>query len=131
MDPRLLNDSVFLGQMKFCELRLMKDADLEWMILVPKRNGIIEWTDMTREEQLQLSQEIHLVCVALQQHGKGEKLNIATLGNVVAQFHLHIVYRKRGDRAWPGPIWGSEMNKNFDSHKIEFWRSHLRELFQT
>lgn len=131
MDPRLIKDSVFLGNLKLCELRLMKDGDVDWMILIPKREGVVEWIDLSHEEQQQLTQEIALVSRALQTFGKGDKLNIGTLGNIVSQFHLHIVYRKKTDRAWPGAIWGTQMRSAFEEKAVDYWRTSLGELFQT
>lgn len=131
MDPRLLKDSAFLGNLNLCELRLMKDGDLDWMILIPKREGVVEWMDLSSEEQQILTHEITLVSRALQTFGKGDKLNIGSLGNIVSQFHLHIVYRKKTDRAWPGSIWGTQMQSAFNEKSIEYWRASLGELFQT
>lgn len=131
MDQRLTDDTIHIAHLGLCELRQMKDGELDWFVLIPKRQNIVEWIDLTNEEQLTLCQEIDLVCSVVLKHGTGDKLNIATLGNVVSQFHLHIVYRKKGDRAWPGPIWGTKGDDLFRVNESEKWISIFAALAQS
>lgn len=126
MDKRLTKDSVLIHEFTLSQLRLMKDGELDWFILIPKREGVVEWVDLNLDEQKLLLEEINLVSRKLQSFGQGQKLNIASLGNVVSQFHLHIVHRREGDRAWPGPIWGTSAQSEFDEAKVPFWKDHFK-----
>jgi diadenosine tetraphosphate (Ap4A) HIT family hydrolase len=84
----------------------MNNKQFPWLILVPRRENIVEWIDLPREEQHQLSDEIAICSHILQAVVTPEKLNIATLGNQVAQLHVHIIARYSTDNAWPNPVWG-------------------------
>lgn len=122
MDERLQRDSDFLKQLELCELRLMKDGELDWFLLVPRVEGAQEIIDLTSSDQEILMKEIDYVCRELKNHNSG-KLNIGALGNVVRQLHIHILARNEGDRAWPGPIWGTKSNIDFDPERLTFWKS--------
>lgn len=125
MDSRLTQDSVLIHEFTLSQLRLMKDGELDWFLLIPKRQGVVEWLDLLVEEQKQLLEEINLVSQNLKLYGEGQKINIASLGNVVPQFHLHIVNRKHDDRAWPGPIWGTTSQLEFNEERVQFWKNHF------
>lgn len=122
INERLLNDSEFIKSLPLCELRLMKDGDLDWFLLIPRIPNATEWIDLTTKEQTLLCQEIDLVSRKLKETNDG-KINIATLGNVVSDLHIHVLARKVGDRAWPGPIWGTKAVNEFDPSRVLFWKS--------
>src|ERR1700753_458606 len=88
------------------QLRLMNDARFPWLLLVPERTGLEEWTDLAPWDLQQLSLEIRLTVALLKQAASPDKINVASLGNIVRQLHVHVVGRKVGDAAWPGPVWG-------------------------
>lgn len=106
LDPQLEGDSLPLIELDLCTVRLMKDANYPWILMVPKQNGLAELIDLSVEDQHKLTDEIRIVSTALQGITKCDKLNVAALGNMVRQLHIHIVARFEGDAAWPGPIWG-------------------------
>ncbi len=125
IDKRILKDSTFLKGLGLCQLRLYKDGDLDWFLLVPQRENIVDWTDLTAKEQQVLTTEINYVCTLLKKYSKPDKINIGTLGNMVPQMHVHIIARMKNDRAWPGPIWGTKTLKNYQPFMAEIWSRRL------
>lgn len=106
LDPRLAADTLPLGTLELCELRLMDDARYPWVVLVPQRPALVEVLDLDEAARTGLWREVHKVAEALKAVSPCDKLNLATLGNVVPQLHIHVVARRRDDPAWPGPVWG-------------------------
>jgi diadenosine tetraphosphate (Ap4A) HIT family hydrolase len=106
LDQRLENDSIFIADLALCQLRLNNDCRYPWFILIPKINDITEIIDLTAPQQQQLWHESAAVSEWLRNNYVNVKLNIAALGNVVAQLHLHHIARFVDDDAWPAPVWG-------------------------
>lgn len=106
LDPRLAADSLPLASLALSELRLMDDGRWPWLLLVPRVAGASELLDLDRAQRLQLLEELDACARALRDCVRCDKLNIAALGNVVAQLHVHVVARRRDDAAWPRPVWG-------------------------
>jgi len=106
LDARLAADTLPFGDFPLCRILLMNDAQYPWWILVPRRVGVREIYELNDTDQSQLLRESVLFGRALMQAYSGEKLNVAALGNVVPQLHIHHVVRFRGDPAWPAPVWG-------------------------
>ena len=106
LDPRLQADTLLIGDLSLCRVLLMNDARYPWCILVPKRESIGEVFDLSDEDQHQLWQESTLVAKVMQPLFNADKMNIATLGNVVRQLHMHVIARTSDDAAWPAPVWG-------------------------
>jgi diadenosine tetraphosphate (Ap4A) HIT family hydrolase len=106
LHPRLAADTIFVADWALCRVGLMNDARYPWLILVPRRNGLVELFDLTAEEQAALTTETAHAAKALKAITGAAKMNIGVLGNVVPQFHMHVVARKAEDFAWPGPVWG-------------------------
>ena len=116
LDPRLANDTHFLLEAPLCRIGLMDDARFPWLILVPCVPLVREWPDLSLIQQVQLQVEINTAARALQQaFPPGEKLNIAALGNVVPQLHIHVILRHAGDAAWPKPVWGHGERQPYSS----------------
>jgi len=107
LDPRLQADSVFVADGPLSQVRLMDDARFPWLLLVPRVDGAAEWIDLDGGRQRLLLAEINRLSQWLRAEPGVEKLNIGALGNVVRQLHVHVVGRRAGDAAWPGPVWGS------------------------
>lgn len=103
---RLRADCLLLGRFPLCHLLLMQDANYPWFILVPDREGIGEIYQLTESDRAQLMQESVQLSRALVAAFSPDKLNIAALGNVVPQLHVHHIARFRHDAAWPAPVWG-------------------------
>lgn len=106
LDARLAADTLPFGDFPLCRILLMNDAQYPWWILVPRRVGVREIYELNDADQSQLLRESVLFGRALMQAYSGEKLNIAALGNVVPQLHIHHIVRFRDDPAWPAPVWG-------------------------
>ena len=106
LHPRLAADCIRLGRFALCHLLLMNDSSYPWFILVPDRAGVREIFELSAADRQQLLDESCRLSDFLMQAYKGDKLNIAALGNLVPQLHLHHVVRFKSDRAWPAPVWG-------------------------
>jgi diadenosine tetraphosphate (Ap4A) HIT family hydrolase len=106
LDPRLVEDTLPVGDLTLSSVRLMKDRRFPWLVLVPRRAGAVELVDLAEADQSALLREIRAACAALRALHAPDKLNVAALGNVVAQLHVHVIGRFHGDPAWPRPVWG-------------------------
>ncbi|QKK10219.1 MAG: HIT domain-containing protein [Pseudomonadota bacterium] len=106
LHPRLATDTFTLGRFKLCRLLLMNDARFPWCILVPERSGITEIHTLSDEDQILLVRESSLLASRMTETFAADKMNVAALGNVVSQLHVHHVARFRTDVAWPAPVWG-------------------------
>jgi diadenosine tetraphosphate (Ap4A) HIT family hydrolase len=132
LDPRLEADSAFVAQLALCELRLMNDYRFPWLLLVPRRAGMSEIAELDAEDQRLLWDEVNLATAALRACAPCDKLNLGALGNIVRQLHLHVVARREGDAAWPGPVWGSGAPQPYPQQQqqqlIEALRAQLPSL---
>lgn len=106
LDPRLEVDTAPVTGLWLSELRLMNDARFPWLILVPRVAGAVEFLDLKPEDRAALCEEITAVSEAMTLVTGCDKLNVAAIGNIVRQLHVHVVARFAGDAAWPGPVWG-------------------------
>lgn len=106
LHPQLAQDCEILGRFELCHLLLMRDANYPWCILVPDREEITEIYQLSPEDQQQLMRESSLLACAMAKTFSADKMNVAALGNVVPQLHVHHIVRRRGDPAWPAPVWG-------------------------
>ncbi len=106
LDERLKRGTFVVGDMTLSRILLMNDARWRWLILVPRRDGLVEIGDLDAADRSQLIEEAARASRFLKAHAGADKINLGALGNVVRQFHLHVVARTIGDPAWPGPVWG-------------------------
>lgn len=106
LDPRLAADTRPVAELELSSLRLMNDARWPWLILVPRVAAASELIDLPTGQRALLLEEVSQASRALQSLFAPDKLNVAALGNVVAQLHVHVIARHRGDPAWPSPVWG-------------------------
>ena len=104
--PRLAADTFLVGEAPLSQVLLMNDARYPWLILVPRRADVTEPFELSEADQAQLWQESMRLGQAMKAHFAADKINIAALGNQVAQLHVHHVARFHTDDAWPGPVWG-------------------------
>lgn len=120
LHPQLADDTHPLAQFALSEVRLMDDANHPWLILIPKVDNAVELIDLDAAQQAQLMQEIDRASRALQVAVKPYKLNVAALGNMVPQLHIHVIARFRDDIAWPRPVWGTATAQPYTpEHLIE------------
>lgn len=106
LDPRLAGDTLLVGELPLCRVLLMNDAQYPWLILVPRLADVVELTGLSDTDYQRYCTESRAVAKAMLEVYPDAKLNIAALGNVVSQLHIHHVARFNNDAAWPGPIWG-------------------------
>ncbi len=116
LDPRLSADTHPVGDLALCSVLLMDDARFPWLILVPRRDGLSELTDLSPADAAAAFEEIRIAVRVIQALARPDKVNVAALGNVVPQLHVHVVARFRSDPAWPGPVWGVGERKPYPAH---------------
>ncbi|WP_273151692.1 HIT domain-containing protein [Methylophaga thiooxydans] len=106
LHSQLAKDTIQIGQFELCDVLLMNDDRYPWVILVPRRVNVREIHQLSEAEQQRLLQESSFVSQAMTQLFSAHKMNVAALGNIVEQLHLHHVARFTSDFAWPKPVWG-------------------------
>ena len=106
LHPRLKQDCITIGRFDLCQLLMMNDSQYPWFILVPEKADITEIYQLSKADQHTLTQESSYLAENLATLYKADKMNIAAIGNLVPQLHLHHVVRYQTDKAWPVPIWG-------------------------
>ena len=119
LDPLLERNTVPVGDMPLCHVLMINDANYPWLLLVPRRRGIIEITELDDIEQAQLMSELVQAARALKAITACDKINIAALGNVVPQLHVHVIARSRGDAAWPKPVWNAVPPRAYEPAAME------------
>ena len=125
LDPRLIADTEDIGMLTLCRVLLMRDARYPWLILVPTKPGLVEMTNLNRDDRTMLADEIAAASVALTGLYAPEKINTGALGNIVRQLHIHIVARNTGDPAWPGPVWGHSAAQDYEPKALQ---TRIREV---
>jgi diadenosine tetraphosphate (Ap4A) HIT family hydrolase len=131
LHPQLAQDTVPVGDMPLARVLLANDANFPWLILVPRKPGLTELIDLEETEQVQLLGEIAAAARVLKQITTCDKLNIAALGNQVAQLHVHVIARRHSDVAWPKPVWGTAAATSYDRKIREGFIGALRRALQT
>jgi diadenosine tetraphosphate (Ap4A) HIT family hydrolase len=126
LDPRLAADTHVIGDLELSRVLLMDDARFPWLILVPRRADMRDLIDLRTDEQHVLLHEIGRCANTLRNMEKPDKLNIAALGNIVAQLHVHVIARTRQDAAWPRPVWGVGERIGYDPAALKLRLSSLR-----
>lgn len=106
LHPQLASDSITVGDFPLSRLLLMNDAHYPWCILVPRVPNVTEVFQLAEPDQQRLAAESVLLSRLLSDAFAADKMNVAALGNVVSQLHVHHVVRYRDDAAWPAPVWG-------------------------
>ena len=130
LDPRLAADTVLVGETPLSQVLLMNDARYPWLILVPRRGDVTEPFELSEVDQAQLWQESMRLGEAMKAHFAADKLNIAALGNQVAQLHVHHIARFHTDDAWPGPVWGIGSTVPYSDTRLDALMDDLRSLLQ-
>ncbi len=126
LHPQLEAETTAVGDLPLSRLLLANDANYPWLLLVPRRAGASDIIDLADAEQIALATEIARVSRALKAATPCDKLNVAALGNVVPQLHVHVIARRRGDAAWPKPVWGAVPARDYDPAERERLVAALR-----
>ena len=128
-DPRLLNDCEVLGKFKLCHVLLMRDANYPWCVLVPDREDLTEIFELSQEDQNQLQLESNTLLAFLKKEFNADKMNVAALGNVVSQLHIHHIVRYKTDIAWPAPVWGAFPTQAYSESELKKRKNSLLDGF--
>lgn len=128
LHPRLEADCISIGSFPLCTLLLMNDSSYPWFILVPRREGVREIFELSEDDQRQLLWESSTLSRLVADHFNADKINIAALGNVVPQLHIHHVVRYESDPAWPAPVWGHAPARPYSEQTVDEMVSILRQL---
>ncbi len=128
LDERLHNDTHYIGTVNGITLLLHKNAEIPWFILVPETD-VIELCDLPQEQHQQLMNTANQLSLFIREHFKCDKLNIAAIGNIVSQLHLHVIGRFKSDYAWPGVVWGVSSAKLYTAEKISSIQTQLMDSF--
>ena len=129
LDYRLAGDSVLLKHLDLCQLRLMNDSRWPWLILVPMRENVSELFELSPGDQLLLSQEAGSVGEKLKKFTGCVKINVAAIGNIVRQLHVHIIARNEGDANWPGPVWGHGQRVPYNESELQQLSEKLADVY--
>jgi diadenosine tetraphosphate (Ap4A) HIT family hydrolase len=130
LDQRLAGDTAVVCDWLLSRVLMINDRRFAWLILVPRRTGVVETFDLNADDQAQLWREVAALGRQLKHATGCRKVNIGALGNIVAQLHVHVVARREGDAAWPGPVWGAGLAERYDAAalkaEVQRWRALLR-----
>ncbi len=130
LHPQLEHDTHPAGDLPLCRVLAINDANYPWLLLVPRRPSIVEIIDLPDAEQTQLMGEIALASRVMKSITGCDKINVAALGNVVPQLHVHVIARSRSDPAWPKPVWGTAPPKDYSHAAQEQFLGLLRQEMQ-
>ena len=126
LDPRLAADTVSVTQRGAIDIRMMRDARYHWLVLVPQIDNAVEWFDLPDVAARAFFTAAQESAQRLQALTRADKMNIAALGNMVAQLHVHVIARHIGDAAWPAPVWGVGDAGAFDAAGLKDRMTALR-----
>lgn len=126
LDSRLQQDCLLIGDFPLCRLLLMNDSHYPWFILVPRREEVSELFQLDAADQRQLWHETTLLAEMLKDTFAADKMNVATLGNVVSQLHMHVIVRRCDDAAWPAPVWGRHPAQPYTDAQVRQLKDKLR-----
>jgi diadenosine tetraphosphate (Ap4A) HIT family hydrolase len=124
LDPAFVVTSADLGELSLCHARLQLDARYPWIVLIPRRPHLREIEQLSAVDRLALMDEIVMAGAAVRAIGAAigvrvDKLNVGSLGNVTPQLHAHVIGRRSGDPAWPGPVWGHSPAASFENAALD------------
>jgi len=130
LDARLARDTQPLIRLDLCDVRLLNDTRWPWLVLVPQRPEITELFELTPLDQTMLTFEQMMVATALKQATGCVKINIAAIGNIVRQLHVHVIARFEGDPNWPGPVWGYGKAEPYGAEAEQDFKRRFLEALQ-
>jgi diadenosine tetraphosphate (Ap4A) HIT family hydrolase len=114
LHPRLAADCFVIGDLPLCRVLLSDDVRFPWCILVPRLQDLRDFHDVPPAHRTALFDEIERVSIVLQRVGRADKMNVAALGNMVPQLHIHVIARRTSDVAWPAPVWSAGAGTPYD-----------------
>ena len=126
LDSRLAADTHLVGDLSLSRVLLMNDSRYPWLVLVPRVAAVSEWHELSDLDQQQLLAEQIQTAKTVQSLTGAYKMNVAALGNMVRQLHVHVIARFEGDDAWPGPVWGVGAGRPYDASRAQSFIAELR-----
>jgi diadenosine tetraphosphate (Ap4A) HIT family hydrolase len=129
LDSRLEQSSTHVINLELCQVRLHHNAAFPWILLIPNQAGFFEILELSSTDQLLLMQEIVVASQVLQTVFHPTKLNVAALGNIVPQLHVHIIARYADDAAWPNPVWNSGIHTDYTPEEKTERVTQLQDVF--
>lgn len=126
LHPDLMRDGAEVTDLPLCRLLVFRDATYPWLVLVPRRPRLVDVIDLDEDGRTQLMRETCAVAAALKAITTCDKLNVAALGNVVPQLHVHVIARFRNDAAWPNPVWGRNPPRPYEDAGLAAFVERLR-----
>ena len=126
LHPQLAKDTLMACDLALSRVLAMNDAEFPWLILVPRRTGVSDIIDLG-DAQAILMEELSLISHVLKEETKCDKLNVAAIGNVVPQLHIHVVARRKDDPLWPKPIWGIAPRRTLEAAAMKRFVSAIRD----
>jgi diadenosine tetraphosphate (Ap4A) HIT family hydrolase len=130
LDKKLQQDSFFIADLELCKVLLMNDANYPWLILVPRQNNLKDIVDLSFDDQIILLKEINFVAEIFKKEFEFDKLNIANLGNVVSQLHIHVIARKKNDATFPRPVWGNAQALEYSGNNLTKTLEKIQKYFK-
>jgi diadenosine tetraphosphate (Ap4A) HIT family hydrolase len=127
LHPHIESDSIFVRDLALSQLRLQNQKQAPWLLLVPRRAGVMAMDELTAEDRAVLIEEIVAASRALRVLYAPDRINVASLGNIVPQLHIHIIARFAGDAAWPGPVWGQLQPALYDLQALTTLKAKLND----
>lgn len=131
LHQQLAADTLLIGDLPLSRMLLMNDARYPWVILVPRASGVTELFELSNEDQQQLLKESSQLARFMSAQFQADKMNVAMLGNIVPQLHVHHIARKKDDPAWPGPVWGHSPAISYPGNEAEQIIQHLHQALIT
>ncbi len=130
LDKKLQQDSFFIADLELSKVLLMNDANYPWLILVPRQNNLKDIIDLSFDDQIILLKEINFVAEIFKKEFEFDKLNIANLGNVVSQLHIHVIARKKNDITFPKPVWGNAQALEYSGNNLTKTLEKIQKYFK-
>lgn len=129
LHERLVADTTHIIDWPLCSVLLLNDSTYPWVVLVPRRHGVVEIHELDKDDRQTLIEEITEASQRLQNTTKANKINVAALGNVVPQLHVHVIARFTTDAAWPRPVWGAVPAQPFTPAALAAEAARLAKVF--
>lgn len=131
LHPQLANDCVLIAELKLCSALLLNDSHYPWVVLVPRRESIGEIYQLDSVDQQQLLHESSILSALMADYFAADKMNVAALGNMVPQLHVHHIARYKSDVAWPRPVWGVVSATPYSEQELKERIAALRDRLDT
>ena len=127
INKNFIKSSHYVSDLKLCSIRLIDNQNFPWIILIPKRKGVTDITNLNSNDQILLMKEIVLASKLMKKVFKTNNLNVEKIGNIVPQLHIHIIARYKDDLTWPLSVWVKK-GKIYSKDKLSFTLSKLKKI---